>query len=69
MQVLHDWNDVKAREILTEVRKAIGHRGATLVIMETSFTGALSVLCTTGATICCSYTHKQLTMLQTRWMP
>eukprot|EP00891_Asterochloris_glomerata_P000609 jgi/Astpho2/609/Aster-x0028 len=41
--VLHDWNDVKAREILTEVRKAIGHSGATLVIMETSFTVLISV--------------------------
>ena len=66
MQVLHDWSDVKSRKILTEMRKAIGHSGATLVIMETSFTG---VLCTIGAITCCSYIHTQLTMLQTRWMP
>ena len=54
MQVLHDWSDVKALEILTEVHKAIGHTGATLVIMETSFIGALSMLSATGAIVCCS---------------
>ena len=68
MQVLHDWSDIKAREILAEVRKAMGSSGATLVIMETSFTGALSVLCLAGAIIGCAQSHRhELTVLQTRW--